>query len=177
MKKVVVTILLIISILLSYIGFLVDSGSKKIVLTDTPNKYEYGSLNTIDLNGEIVTYYDQLYLRSDGSFYLSINSYYLDNIIVGTYVINDNFLTLNVKVKYSNNGCFYKDEEKTYVADIEGDKIILEYNDIKKEFSLGLGNKETLNNKKYYVINPISNSSPSGIINVWKDCSLKITKK
>ena len=177
MKKVIVIILFIICSSLAYAGFLISSNNKKLVAYDIKNNEEYGVINTIDLNGQSVTYYDQLYLRNDNTFYLSINSYYLDKIIIGTYAINANFLTLNQRVLYSNNGCFYKDEEKTFVADIEGDKILLEYNGIKKEFVRNVGVSETDNNRKYYVLDPISDSSPDGILNTWIDCSKKLTKK
>ena len=176
MKKVLLISLFIFFSLLAYAGFLL-SNHNKYVSVNTNNYGEYGIINTVKLNDEEVTYYDQLYLRSDGSFYLSINSYYLDKIIVGTYEVNDNFLTLNQSVLYSNNGCFYKDEIKTFVANIEKDKIILEYNGIKKEFIKGLGVSETSTNKEYYVTSPNPDVSPKGIMNEWKDCSTKLTKK
>lgn len=177
MKKIIICIVFFICSIAAYAGYLVDSNNKLIAYSNSSSKEEYGSLKVIELNEDKISYFDQLYLRSDGTFYLSINSYDFGNIVVGKYYINDNFLTLNQIVKYSNNGCFYKDEEKTIVADIDGDKIVLEYEEEKIEFTKGVGNSETENNRRYYTINPIDGSSPKGIINKWKDCSTKITKK
>ncbi len=177
-KKILIFIILFVLIIMTYTGYVISSHKKEIVAINnqTTSTY-YGNSRTFKINEEDINYYDMLYLRSDGTFYLSINSYDEDDILVGEYSMNDSFLTLMVKIRYSKNGCFYKDEAKTIVADIEDNKIIIDYNDEKLEYVKNIGIGETINNMNYYVTSPIDGENPSNIYNTWKDCSKKVTKK
>ena len=106
---------------------------------------------------------------------MSLNSYNLDDIIVGTYYIDNKTIALNYMLKYSYNGCFIKDF-KTILGEVKDNKIILEIDRVKYEFVKDIGNNETITNINYYVINPINGEKPKGLLNTWKDCTSKITK-
>ena len=169
LKKIVFIIILVICICLGIIGYYYDKKhEEKIVKYDNPFIGYYGISNTIDINDSKVIYYDQLYLRDDGSFYLSKRDKTKNNIIVGTYKVYNNEITFSDEIIYSNDDCFSKTSNK-YVANVIDGNIVIK----DKEYIKNMGTYETKTNRSYYVVNPIEGNSPENIGNKWISCSNK----
>lgn len=177
MKKVLVIVLFIVFSSLGYIGYLLYTHNTNINVSvgEKSDSITYGVLKSIKINEEDNTYYDQLYLRSDNSFFMSINSYNLEDIIVGTYFIDGNEITFNNKIRYSNNGCYYE-EVGSFKGELLDYRIKVQYKDEVVEFTKDVGSDETITNINYYVINPIDKEKPKGLLNTWNNCSNKLTK-
>lgn len=122
----------------------------------------------IDENGEKVYSSEELILRSDGNFYLSINNYYANTPSVGTFSIENNKLTLREIVTYGSDTCFFTKNLNVYDGAINSNSISLNINGEKYIF-------EKVNNSPrvdtYYVTTPIDGVVPLGHEDAWKDCT------
>ncbi len=136
----------------------------------------YGYLRNTSEEGN--KYYDQLYLRSDNTFYLSYKNEYANQPRVGTYVVNsDNTITLKETVHYGSDACFFTSNLQTYTVKIV-DNNTLSINIAEETINLvkGIVEAEKDLNKTYYVTNPVDGQTPTGWSEAWSDCTNKTTR-
>jgi len=153
----------------SYVG---NYGFKKLVFEQSEDESEMIPVDE-DENGEQDFYFDTLHLRSDGTFILSLDNYYASMPSVGVYTINDdNTITLEEKVIYGSDACFYKENLHTYTAIIKDDSTLSvtfakETIDFAKD-AVGAEDEDSL---LYYVTDPKDNVAPSEKSETWIDCT------
>ena len=177
MRKIIITIisiLLFISLVLSGIGFYVSLSKKEVVVDN--NKYVgfYGIKKTIKRysSGDANEYLDVLYLRNDGTFFMSIEGYLANEFSTGTYSYSDKGITLTETARYANNdSCYYTDDLESYEVNLVNDELQLTYNNEEYTFEKNLGNSESEANKSYYTAHPEDGKSGEGIGTNWKKCT------
>lgn len=117
---------------------------------------------------------DELHLRSDGTFYLSVNNYNANQPYVGNYTVNGNSIVLQTTVVYGSDACFYTNNTK-YEATLNNDTITLNYNLGESSetitFTKGVAEPEIEKNLKYWVTNPVNGVTPEGFEQAWVDCT------
>ena len=117
---------------------------------------------------------DSLYLREDGSFYLSYNNFNANEPSVGTYSIDKDtkIITLTETVRYGSDACFYTDGLKIYKAQIDGNKLSITINYETIILEKDLIPAEDKSTKAYYVTNPVDGQTAEGWSDAWMNCSL-----
>lgn len=118
-------------------------------------------------------YFDMLYLRSDGTYYLSIDSYYTNAPVTGTYKVDGNKISFHETARYSSDMCFYTNDLKDYPGVIGEGIITINRNGKNHEFAKGFGVRETVPNKNLYSAHPVDGEYPSGFASKWEDCTNK----
>ena len=118
-------------------------------------------------------YFDLLYLRDDGTYYLSIDSYYTNAPVTGTFTVEDKKINFHETARYSSDMCFYTNDLKDYVGVISDGLVTINMNGTNYEFAKGFGVKETTPNRNLYSANPVDGEYPPGFANKWKDCTPK----
>ncbi len=134
---------------------------------------EDGKMTEEPLDEDEELYYDILYLRSDGTFYLSVDNYNANEPSVGTYTFNNNkTITLKESVTYGSDACFYTSDLKTYTVNIKDkNNLTLVYDGRTINFTRGIIESEDEREKAYYITNPKDGVTPTGWEDAWIDCT------
>ena len=142
------------------------------------NKYvgNYGAIidTGVDEDGDGINdrSVNTLYLREDGTFKYSVNTYTCSSPSVGTYSIDENKIILEEKVKYGCDACFFTSDLNTITATIKDDNtLVMVYLGKTLEYVNGISPSEDEDSKLYYVINPKDGESPSENSETWMDCT------
>lgn len=164
----------IIAIVLVLIGVIsIVLGTKnpvKKALTPTSLKVKeyvgyYGTELKVSEEENSATYFENLYLKKDGTFVLDINSFGASSHpTAGTYTINEKEITLTEKIRYSGGECYFTDQLQTYKVEIKDENTLtIHLNDKIVDYIRSVGNKETDKIEKYYVTNPKDGEEVAGL--------------
>lgn len=117
--------------------------------------------------------FEKLYLREDGSFKLIIsNIMACSDANVGTYMVENNVVTLKETVYYGCDACFYKKDLKTYTLTIkDSETLVINYDGKTIELKKNAIEPEDKDSLAYYVANPIDGETPEGWGDPWGDCT------
>ena len=176
MRSIIMFIIGLLSFILLGLGIYGYTLSKnRVVVIEDNNKYVgyYGIENKVkrySTKDENI-FYDMLYIRNDGTYYLSINNYLFEDISVGTYTYDEDSIKLNETVRYKNNDCFYK-SSNVYEVKVSNDVLSFKYNDKEYSFEKNIGINETITNRSYYASSPVNGEFPDGWGEEWKECSV-----
>lgn len=132
--------------------------------------------DTVYLTGsnETVTDKQLLILKGDNTFVYSNNIESVFSPIIGTYKINNGTLTLEEKVKYGSDNCFFKENWKdTFTGKIENDTINIKIKDEDLVFNVGELPANVNYDPKWYVVNPTNGGKPDETKDEeWIDCDI-----
>ena len=174
----IIFILFMISFVCGLIGWRLNTLGYKELLNEKNKENDicdyYGIRVTLMENNQMKDqYFDLLYIRDDGTYYLSVDSYYTNAPVTGTYTVDGNIIHFHETARYSSDMCFYTNDLKEYDGTITEGLIIINMNETKYEFAKGFGIKETNTNRNFYSAHPVDGQFPEGFLQTWNDCTNK----
>jgi len=143
----------------------------EVILNENDKVYLTGSNETTN-DTEIDRHL--LILKEDNTFVYSNSIKSTFAPVIGTYKVSNDSITLEEKVKYGSDNCFFKENWKgVYTGTYKEDTISIKIKDEKLDFHLGVLPEHIDYDPKWYIVDPIAGESPEEDSNdEWIDCDV-----
>jgi hypothetical protein len=116
-----------------------------------------------------------LSIRSDGTFVYDESTRECFDPLVGTYTIDDNIITFNVKVSYSCDSCYNKNVSDSFKATIYDENTLTIESKymgaiISNEYRKNSSKVESNSKKAFYSIEPVNGTKSEESNETWLSC-------